>query len=201
MYFINLLPDNAEVVAVLENTCGQEFTYHIDGPDANYIGPGAHYDESYEHLMVETGFGALLGEENVDQELMDKGICYYNLRIYPQRDMEDDYLTTQPLILTFILIGVFVFTTVVFIIYDCLVQRRHRVVNDTAVQSTAVVSSLFPQAVRDRVGDMYHPATHKQTSMTDVAAQRVLAAANDSEIDDSVPIADLYDDCSTLVHD
>eukprot|EP00977_Amphora_coffeiformis_P020451 scaffold8271_cov171-Amphora_coffeaeformis.AAC.8 len=189
------------VVAILENTCGQEFTYHIDGPSASYVGPGAHYDKSYEHLMVETGFGALLGAENVNQELADKGLCYYNLRIYPQSDLEEEYLTTQPIVLTCILIGVFIFTSVVFIIYDCLVQRRHRVVNDTAVQSTAVVSSLFPQAVRDRVGDMYHPGTNKQASLMDMAAQKVLSDAKESEMDDSVPIADLYDQCTVLFAD
>lgn len=192
-------------MAILENTCGQEFTYHIDGARAHYVGPGAHYDASYEHLMVETGYGALLGSENVNQVLVDQGLCYYNIRIYPSSDLEDSYFTSQPIVLTCIIIGVFLFTSLVFILYDVLVQRRHRVVNDTAVQSSAVVSQLFPDAVREKVADMYHPGggggMHKHASTTYDATSTAAASAlsNDTEMDDSVPIADLHHNCSKLV--
>ena len=38
-YLLDLLPDNARgVICILENTCGQQFTYVIDGAEASYIG-------------------------------------------------------------------------------------------------------------------------------------------------------------------
>jgi hypothetical protein len=43
-----------------------------------------------------------------------------------------------------------VFTSLVFLLYDRLVERRQKVMS-TAVQSSAIVSSLFPSQVRDRL--------------------------------------------------
>jgi hypothetical protein len=44
-----------------------------------------------------------------------------------------------------------VFTSLVFLLYDRLVERRQKKVMSTAVQSSAIVSSLFPSQVRDRL--------------------------------------------------
>jgi hypothetical protein len=43
------------------------------------------------------------------------------------------------------------FTSLVFLLYDRLVERRQKKVMSTAVQSSAIVSSLFPSQVRDRL--------------------------------------------------
>jgi hypothetical protein len=46
---------------------------------------------------------------------------------------------------------IFVFTSLVFLLYDRLVERRQKKVMSTAMQSSAIVSSLFPSQVRDRL--------------------------------------------------
>jgi len=46
---------------------------------------------------------------------------------------------------------VFVFTAIMFIFYDRLVERRQHIVLSKAATSTAIVSSLFPKNVRDRL--------------------------------------------------
>jgi class 3 adenylate cyclase len=46
---------------------------------------------------------------------------------------------------------VFIFTSVVFFIYNVLVERRQKVVMNRAVKSTAVVSSLFPENVKEQL--------------------------------------------------
>ena len=48
---------------------------------------------------------------------------------------------------------IFVFTAVVFLFYDCIVERRQKKVYGAAQKSTAIVSSLFPSNVRDRLFD------------------------------------------------
>jgi hypothetical protein len=42
-------------------------------------------------------------------------------------------------------------TSIVFVLYDCLVQKRQKKVMTSAQQSNAIVSSLFPAQVLDRL--------------------------------------------------
>jgi hypothetical protein len=46
---------------------------------------------------------------------------------------------------------IFSFVTLVFFIYDANVERRQKVVLDTAEKSSAIVSSLFPTSIRDQM--------------------------------------------------
>jgi hypothetical protein len=46
---------------------------------------------------------------------------------------------------------VFLFTSIVFICYDILVSRRQEKVQNAAIRSNAIVSSLFPANVRDQL--------------------------------------------------
>ena len=54
---------------------------------------------------------------------------------------------------------VFVITSVIFISYDCLVQRRQNQVMTTAARANAIVDSLFPAMVRERVFQTNEPGT------------------------------------------
>ena len=40
------------ITAVLENDCGQKFTYEIDGPDALYLGKGDLHEPAYDSSKV-----------------------------------------------------------------------------------------------------------------------------------------------------
>jgi len=207
LYFTQLLPEDAKVLVVLENTCEQSFTYRIDGEKATYLGQGELYDNKYEHLMVQTGFGALIGSHDVVLDYQVDGQCFYNVRVYPTSEMEDDYSSNGPLIFTLTLLAVLVFTTLVFITYNFLVQRRRNAENMSAEESNAVVSSLFPDAVRDRASKVY-----KNNSTSNIGANsksvrgrdlvRALSSVSDDvDMDDSVPIAELYPECTVLFAD
>lgn len=65
--------------------------------------------------------------------------------------MQNDFSTDTPIIFTAFVVGVFLFTSLVFVIYDCTVERRQRIVMKSAVRTTALVSALYPSAVRDRL--------------------------------------------------
>lgn len=43
----------------------------------------------------------------------------------------------------------FVVVAIVFVIYDILVQKRNEKIVVTAARSNAIVSSMFPDAIRD----------------------------------------------------
>jgi hypothetical protein len=77
--------------------------------------------------------------------------CPTHLRLYPSQSMEEEYITNSPLLFTVGAVIIFVFTSAVFVLYDWMVEQRQRKVMATAVQTSAIVSSLFPSTVRDRL--------------------------------------------------
>ena len=65
--------------------------------------------------------------------------------------MEDNHKTSKPIIMAIVTAAVFVFTSLVFICYDLMVARRQKIVMNRALESGAIVSSLFPQEVCDKL--------------------------------------------------
>jgi hypothetical protein len=67
------------------------------------------------------------------------------------QEFEESHTTNQPFAYAMALAAVFFFTSVVFLLYNYCVERRQKVVVKSAQQSGVLVSSLFPEAVRDRI--------------------------------------------------
>jgi len=65
--------------------------------------------------------------------------------------MEEDHKTNDPFLYAALTALVFLFCSLVFIIYDCLVARRQRIVLNRALASGAIVSSLFPEKVKHQL--------------------------------------------------
>jgi hypothetical protein len=57
------------------------------------------------------------------------------LRVYPSYIMKDVYLTSDPMIFTVAAVLIFVFTSLVFFLYDRLAERRQKKVMSTTMQS------------------------------------------------------------------
>ena len=222
VYFNNTLHEGADgIICVLRNTCGDAFTYQIDGPHASYLGQGDLHDHSYDDLEHVVAFGVgvdISGAQTNDDQ--DNGRCMYSLHIYPSEPMEDEYHTNQPVIFTVVILAIFAFTSCVFVLYDYLVQRRQEKVHDAAVKSNAIVSSLFPAEIRDRL--FQHNETPEQKSGkkktagkgsgTDTAAKFRLKSYLDNgqaetlsesaTVDyDSKPIADLFPNTTVMFAD
>jgi hypothetical protein len=126
VYFGNVLPPSANpIMAILENSAGQQFSYLIEGPEATYIGQGDLHDTRYNDLEIATGMGAFLGQEQNTDEL-EEGQCTYRVRVFPTKEMEDAYMTTTPLVFTIILCSTFLLTSLVFVVYDIVVEKRQK---------------------------------------------------------------------------
>jgi Adenylate and Guanylate cyclase catalytic domain len=142
----NLLPDDSTgVLAIFDSPCSHSFTYEIRGPNAVYLGIGDQHDENFAYLgerrVLRTNSGIPLNDE----------YCPVTLHLYPSLAMKDHYTTNYPIIFTFSVILIFVATSLVFIVYDYHVERRQKRVLSSATKSSAIVSSLFPSQVRDRL--------------------------------------------------
>lgn len=143
IFFVGLLADGTPPIdIVVSNTCGQVFTYRINGSSPEFISVGASMD--YEDLGHTFNIGTFQAPD-------DLPICSYSLTMYPTHELRDQYLTHTPVTFTIIVVVVFLFTSVVFLVYDYFVQRRQRVVLDSAERTGAIVSDLFPSKFRNMI--------------------------------------------------
>lgn len=153
-YFEDIFPVGTGTIRiVLENTCGDVGTYEINGPHVEFIGMGNHHDTSYSDLEKSTSFDALLNAESpVEKRIpLNQDWCAYTLRVYPTADFEDTTTTNNPIFITIAVGAIFIFTGILFLVYDKLVERRQSLVMNTAEKSNAIVSNLFPKSVQDRL--------------------------------------------------
>jgi class 3 adenylate cyclase len=152
-----LPPSGTGFIVVVENSFGQAETYRIDGPTVTYVGIGDLHEIKYDHMEIMTkvadSIAAEGGVETRSYTAVDLNSDYldYTVHVYPSTHMEDKFVTNEPIYYAVVVAAIFLFTTVVFMVYNCLVERRQRLVLDKAVKSTAVVKSLFPENVRERL--------------------------------------------------
>jgi hypothetical protein len=157
-YFQNLLPDGVNGFVIdVKDSCGAEITYLINGEDAILLGVGDLHDPSYDYLKVSHTFAKFGGVDAIAHEL-DAALqdhfhdhCYYVFDVYPSAQLENGYLSNKPAIYTSVVVLVFFFTAMVFIMYDYLVTRRQSLVLTAAARTQALVSSLFPKSVQQRI--------------------------------------------------
>eukprot|EP00934_Nitzschia_sp_Nitz4_P002991 Nitzschia sp. Nitz4//scaffold42_size132992//130258//132649//NITZ4_003423-RA/size132992-augustus-gene-0.123-mRNA-1//-1//CDS//3329551790//2981//frame0 len=209
VYFEDVLSDSDHgIEVVLENTCGQAYSFHIHGSMVRYMGQGDLHEFKYSHMGVETEFGSF---SDFDGNLSDipEGQCLYRIIVYPSDEFAGIFLTSYPRRFAFILAGTFVLTCAVFLLYDKFVEVRQQTVLKSAIMSGNVVNSLFPEEVRTRL-------YNKQASSgatPDLSKARapggfLNSSGNNQAINnfpdletDRMPIADLYPDCTVCFLD
>jgi class 3 adenylate cyclase len=207
----NILPIGEKgLVVVFQNTCNQTFTYEVNGHEADWLGFGDQHDTQFDHLtdtrdLEEIGFyttsEGLYGGLPIDVEF-----CHYSVSTYPSMKMKNTHHTNFPIYYTFIAVSIFIFTAMFFICYDKLVSVRQQKVMKTAIQSTTIVSSLFPSNVRDRLLDVNgdgNNADHARGSIFQPTKSRLRTFLNDGERtnDSNRPIADLFTDTTVMFAD
>lgn len=129
--------------------------------------------------------------------------CLYSMSIFPSQVFVEDYKSPIPAIVVSVVAFVFLFTIFLFCFYDRLVERRQSLVLRKAVQSTAIVSSLFPVNVRERL--MKTAATGAIDNTSGAIGNFREKLRNKDGVDkglagddDQGPIADLFPNCTVL---
>lgn len=184
---------------VLLNGCGQAYTFQVSDQELVFVTEGDGHNPSYDYMEESVDLRSVLEELYLFSGIsVDVDYCPYSLRMYPTSSFEDRYYTNQPWIYTGAVVAVFVFTSLVFVGYDYLVERRQKVVMKTAVKSHQIVSSLFPAVVRNRLfgdegSEQGGHGGKKKGAMRPLAPKAQLKGfLNDQEGDSSKPIADLF---------
>lgn len=140
------------VFCVVRSECNgiaRGFTYELNSDRPIFRGEGINYHPAeYEHMKRQVPFFAVGGGSLSDDDNRDD--CTFHLEIYPSLDFISSYDSPVNIIATATVIA-FAIVALSFHIYDFVVNARNRKVEETAARSEAVVSSLFPEHVRDRV--------------------------------------------------
>jgi len=120
---------------------------------------------------------------------IDDEFCPFHISVYPSQQTEHNHRTLTPLYFSLVTVIIFAVTAATFVMYDFWVERRQQVVMKTAVTTTALVSSLFPDVVMDRMistgggggGDSMSTSSHGNQPNT-----RLKSFLNDGKNDDNI---------------
>lgn len=120
----NVLAANIHgVIVVLRNSLNESSTYRIDGKTASFIAPEDVHDPTYDDMEVTTDISTILAERanpkrwSYTSVALDDGYTSYSIHIYPSSDMEGEYVTKKPIIFSVVVGMIFVFTSLVFLLY------------------------------------------------------------------------------------
>ena len=110
------------------------------------MGEGDLHDTPYNHLEVVVPL-----TRNPVEEETGIGNCNYEFKLYPSKKFEGDTEDNLPLIATVVSAAVFMAIAIAFLVYDSFVAKRNKMIVDAAAKSNAIVLSLFPAHVRDKL--------------------------------------------------
>ena len=191
-FLTDLLPDNVDgITCVVRSSCGRASTYALDGKSAFYMGEGDFHDPAYDDTEVVIPFG----HYNDDSYEPLAGECTYRYHIFGTAEFEAIYRHELPWFLTAVVAIAFAFVIATFAVYDIFVNERNQQAVGAATKTSAIVTSLFPEQVRDRL--MANEANAKSKNWkVDPHSD-----AKGSTVDDSPPIADLYPECTVCYAD
>jgi hypothetical protein len=141
------------LVVVLNNPCNgttPSHTFQYKGGKAVFLGAGDLHDPGWDAWKrtapIQFYFDADKQPVNVE-----KDICLHYIDIYPSNAFNEVYVTSKPQMYCFLVVSAFLLTGGLLAVYDIMVNRRQAKTMKSALRSNAIVSSLFPEKVRDRL--------------------------------------------------
>jgi hypothetical protein len=150
--FQDALPSGSNgVVVVLSNgaTCGQIYSFQVNGPETVYLGEGDLHDIN--HGKLKQVASILPPSHYQNNSTMLSSYCPYTITIYPSSELERSYHSDTPLLFTSVVVLIFLLAACLFGCYDYMVEQRQATVAKTANRTKALVSSLFPEQVHSRL--------------------------------------------------
>ncbi|KAL3910521.1 MAG: hypothetical protein SGILL_007661, partial [Bacillariaceae sp.] len=213
--FRDVLPrELSGIDLVLHNDCSESYTYRLTaGAMVTPLGHGDLHDPNFDDSEVPSG--VLQTEENTADGTrfglpFSASGCHYSISVYPSQIFVEQYSSPLPAIVLSVIVFVFAFTILLFLFYDRLVEYRQSLVLKKAVQSTAIVSSLFPKNVRDRLIQSHTKGGNENNGAIATFSEKMrknkgeasggsFAGANPYDTGDT--IADLFPNCTVLFAD
>jgi class 3 adenylate cyclase len=164
-FFKNILPDAVDgLIIVIDDKCGDIFTYEIKGADAVFLGKDDRHDSAYDSSKYSIDFAtahrATASHPDVNGtsftehfEDTSKGHCKYTLDVYPSSQLESMFTSNKHIVYAVIVASIFGLLMILLLIYDCMVTHRQQMLMSSAERTNALVTSLFPESVQNRLMD------------------------------------------------
>jgi hypothetical protein len=150
-HFSNVLPAGTRRLDIeVEDTCGSAFTYTVEGPSVSFLGYGLLHDRKYDSLSIHAQFAEFASLQGT-AAVPSGSSCDYKISVFATNEFKSSYQSEKPVLYATAVVCVFLFTAVVFVIYDWLVSRRQNMIMITAQRTNAIVSSMFPKNVQERI--------------------------------------------------
>jgi hypothetical protein len=177
LYFEEILsPSTPEVIVVLENECQDPQTFSIQGESVQYLGMGDQHDSKFDVYAKEANLKSIetLPDGTLYGMRFNHDYCPVQIRMYPSENFYKHYRTYSPAVNAVAVAFLLLFTILLFLVYERLVEYRQKLVLDQALRSTAIVSSMFPKTVQDRLMNQITDA-EKNPEMTGIANVSTIA--------------------------
>lgn len=184
------------IVVVVHNACNQPFTYQINGNQVVYLGVGDKHDVKYDELVIISKVVDLksfaLRNSRYSGAAIDVDYCPYTLNVYPSDTMKSAFVTKDAIIFAVSVSLIFCFSSCIFILYDRYVERRQQRVKSAVMHSSAIISSLFPASVRERLFPSANINRHASESTENTSIPSLIEGS---------PIAHEYSDTTVIFAD
>jgi class 3 adenylate cyclase len=167
------------------------------------------HETKYDNMEVVIPFSDFLYPDTTPDA---PGHCMYSFYVYPTRALEDDSHSNLPVILTIAVAVAFFLMAVTFYMYNRFVHRRNTKIVGAAAKSNAIVSSLFPSNVRDRLFTENKEGEKQATSQPQNSMNRLKTFMNGEGVPENMeddvdlamkskPIADLFPETTIIFAD
>lgn len=133
-----------EKIAANNETDNEIFTYDVRGSNVTLLGEGDFHEAKYNEYEN-------VAYVNVAQDSDLDFLVTYKLSLFPSQEFEHQYFTIKPLVMTLVVFSIFILTSVIFLLYDYLVNNRQNALMKIAHQSGQIVDSMFPSSVHARL--------------------------------------------------
>lgn len=84
---------NETIIVVVQNSCGGNYTYQVNGVHAKYLGPGDHHDSTVGDYVVSSSSYATfasLFDEHGEVQIDIQTACNYRITVYPSTTFQDN---------------------------------------------------------------------------------------------------------------
>lgn len=217
LYLRDILPPNVNgMIVIVADSYGRAGTFELYGANVTFVGTGDLYEPAYAGMEYSAPLACdrpftptlgqlsriLLGGRNATKSSSDEpGLsCAYSLFIYPSSTFQAAYTGGNlPAIYCTFVVLIVVGTTLAFVLFDWYTRRKEDVLIAKAERTHAIVASLFPEAVQDRL--LGTPSSGNKGPMNQGGKAGLTSYLRDADgmqgdtIDlESKPIADLFPD-------
>ena len=194
LYITSVFPSLAQYVdVVINNTCSGSMTYNVDivRDQMTRVGYGDLHDPAYDKMRFQSTLEDFDFTLHAFSPLANRPAeeCRYSFTVYATKELENEFMSWEPIIFAVLVGAIFVFTAVVFLVYDLAVKRRQDKVMVNATKTSNIVSSLFPENVRRRIMLSNEQGGSLTSSKRNV---QVFLEGKGSMDRTSAPIADLF---------